>query len=171
MIGDFNGWDPTRHPLVPRGRSGIWETVVREAAVGDVYKFAITAADGSLLEKADPYALWAEVPPRTGSVIWDLDYQWGDDEWMATRGARNALNAPMSIYEMHLGSWYRDPEDPDAGVGLRRGRAPIDRARARTGFTHVEFLPLMEHPFYGSWGYQVTGLFAPTSRYGSPQDS
>ncbi|HEX3946616.1 MAG TPA: 1,4-alpha-glucan branching protein GlgB, partial [Acidimicrobiales bacterium] len=140
------------------------------AGPGHVYQYAVTTADGRVLEKADPVAFSAEVAPRTGSVVWDLSYEWGDGEWMADRGAHNALGAPMSIYEVHLGSWARTPADPGrllgyAEVGPRLLAHVLDR-----GFTHVELLPLMEHPFYGSWGYQTTGFFAPTSRYGTPQE-
>ncbi len=170
VIGDFNDWDHRGHPLEPRGSSGIWEGAVPTARKGDVYKFAVITKDGARLEKADPFATFSEVPPRTGSVLWDLDYEWHDDEWMRGRGDRASLASPISIYEVHLGSWWRDWGAPDRIPSYRElaGRL-IEHVRAH-GFTHVEFLPLMEHPFYGSWGYQVTGFFAPTSRYGTPQD-
>ncbi len=167
VLGDFNGWDPGAHPLEPRGVSGVWEGRA-PAHVGDVYKFGITTKAGELLHKADPFARCTEVPPRTGSVVWDLAYEWGDDEWLATRGQRMALDAPMAIYEVHLGSWRRAE---DGAMASYRGIAgPLVEHVRRLGFTHVEFLPLMEHPFYGSWGYQTTGYFAPTRRYGDPQD-
>ncbi|MGH9045992.1 MAG: 1,4-alpha-glucan branching protein GlgB, partial [Acidimicrobiales bacterium] len=170
VVGDFNDWDHRGHALEPRGSSGIWEGAAPTVRKGDVYKYAITTNEGRRLEKADPVALFAEVPPRTGSVIWDLDYDWRDGDWMRNRGVRANLASPISIYEVHLGSWWRDPgeswrQPTYAEVGPRL----IDHV-LRHGFTHVEFLPLMEHPFYGSWGYQVTGFFAPTSRYGTPQD-
>jgi 1,4-alpha-glucan branching enzyme len=170
VIGDFNDWDRQGHLLEPVGSSGIWEGSVPTARRGDVYKYAVTARHGERLEKADPVALMAETPPKTGSVLWDLDYDWRDAEWMATRGERVSLASPISIYEVHLGSWWRDPSDWARLPGYRE-LAPrlIDHVRGH-GFTHVELLPLMEHPFYGSWGYQVTGFFAPTSRYGTPQD-
>ncbi len=170
VIGDFNGWDPRRDPLVPRGGSGIWEGVVAEAGAGDVYKFSVTGTDGTRADKADPVAFRSEVPPRTGSVVWDLHYDWGDGEWMRDRGDRARLSSPMSIYEVHLGSWLRDRTDPGRLLGYAEVAPRLVEHVKRTGFTHVEFLPVMEHPFYGSWGYQVTGFFAPTSRYGSPQE-
>jgi len=170
VVGDFNGWDPGAHPMAPRASSGIWEAVVPGAASGHVYKYAITTGPGGHLEKADPYAAYCEVPPRTGSVVWDLAYEWGDDEWMRTRGARSALDAPVSIYEVHLGSWRRSPLQPDRPLGYREIAPLLVRHVRDMGFTHVELLPVMEHPFYGSWGYQTTGYFAPTARYGSPQE-
>ena len=169
VIGDFNGWNPAAHPLDPRASSGIWGGVVPTAAPGHVYKFAIVTAGGDVLEKADPYALATECPPRTGSVVWDLSYDWGDGEWMAGRAGRGALDAPVSIYEVHLGSWARSPEDPGKLLGYEELAPLLVRHLVETGFTHVEFLPIMEHPFYGSWGYQTTGYFAPTARYGAPQ--
>jgi 1,4-alpha-glucan branching enzyme len=170
VMGDFNGWDPTDHPLAPRASSGIWEGVVDCATPGDVYKFAITTTDGTVLEKADPFARCTEIPPRTGSVVWDLTYEWRDEEWMRTRAARCRLDAPISVYEVHLGSWRRDPNDPGRFLSYRELVEPLIEHVRACGFTHVEFLPLMEHPFYGSWGYQTTGFFAPTRRYGDPQD-
>jgi 1,4-alpha-glucan branching enzyme len=138
--------------------------------VGDIYKFAITTADSRVLEKADPCAHGAECPPRTGSVISDLSYDWGDADWIADHRAHGALDAPIAIYEVHLGSFMRSPDNP-AELLSYRDVAPllIDHVQA-VGFTHVEFLPLMEHPFYGSWGYQSTGFYAPTARYGTPRD-
>jgi 1,4-alpha-glucan branching enzyme len=170
VIGDFNDWDPAAAALQPRASSGIWEGVVPKAKKGQVYKYAVTTRDGRQLEKADPFAARAEEPPRTGSVLWDLDYDWGDDEWMSTRGPRNSLYAPISIYEVHLGSWRRDPAHPDQPLSYREIAPLLIKHLRESGFTHVEFLPVMEHPFYGSWGYQVTSFFAPSSRQGSPQD-
>ncbi|MDX1675606.1 MAG: alpha-amylase family glycosyl hydrolase, partial [Longimicrobiales bacterium] len=169
VIGDFNGWDRTSHPLEPLGSTGIWAGVVEGAGKGQVYKYFIRGRDtGYRVEKADPVGFHHETPPRTGSVIWDLDYDWGDDRWMGRRGDRIALDAPVSIYEVHLGSWMRPP---DREFHTYRELAPklVEHVKA-TGFTHVELLPVMEHPFFGSWGYQTTGYFAPTSRYGTPQD-
>ncbi len=168
VIGAWNDWNPAADPLQPRpDGSGIWEARLEGVHRGDAYKFRIVAKDGQELDKADPFALFAEAPPSTASRAWTLDYEWGDDEWMRERRARNALDAPMAIYEVHLGSWRRDG-----------GRMPTYREIAQPladyvreqGFTHVEFLPVTEHPFYGSWGYQTTGYFAPTARYGTPQD-
>jgi 1,4-alpha-glucan branching enzyme len=170
VIGDFNGWDTRADPLTPRASSGLWEGEIGAAARGHVYKFAVTAGDGSVLHKADPFAFAAEVPPRTGSVVSDLGFDWSDGDWMRSRGGRAALDAPVSIYELHVGSWRRDPKAPRRLPNYGElAPALIDHVRT-CGFTHVELLPVMEHPFYGSWGYQCTGYFAPTSRYGTPQD-
>ncbi|HEY1825728.1 MAG TPA: 1,4-alpha-glucan branching protein GlgB [Acidimicrobiales bacterium] len=168
--GDFNGWNSEHAQLRPRGTSGIWEGVVAGAQLGDIYKFELTTAAGAVLEKADPFAACTEEPPRTGSVVWDLSFDWHDEDWMSQRARRNALDAPVSIYEVHLGSWRRDPSDPRRLPRYRDVAAPLIDYVKSCGFTHVEFLPLMEHPFYGSWGYQTTGYFAPTRRYGDPQD-
>jgi 1,4-alpha-glucan branching enzyme len=172
VVGDFNGWSRGAHPLEPRwDSSGIWEGSVCGAARGALYKYAITAQHSSeTLEKCDPYALCTEVPPRTASMVWDLAYQWGDAAWMSRRARANALEAPWSIYEVHLGSWRRLPEDQQRSLGYRELAAALADYVTDLGFTHVELMPVMEHPFYGSWGYQVTGYFAPSARYGSPQD-
>jgi 1,4-alpha-glucan branching enzyme len=170
-VGDFNGWDATRHALRPLMRSGIWEGWVPGAGPGMRYKYHILSRyGGHRADKADPVAFASEVPPGTSSVIWDLDYTWGDGDWMAGRGARQGLDRPTAVYEVHLGSWQRVPEEGGRMLTYRE-LAPRLAAYARAlEFTHVELLPVMEHPFYGSWGYQVTGFFAPTARYGSPQD-
>jgi 1,4-alpha-glucan branching enzyme len=170
VLGDFNYWQDGASRLAALGDSGIWCGHVSEAGVGQVYKYAITTADGVTLEKADPFALCTEVPPRTGSVIWDLAYEWRDHEWMDRRAATAALDAPMSIYELHLGSWRRSDAEPWRVPSYQEIAEPLIDHILAHGFTHVEFLPLMEHPFYGSWGYQTTGFFAPTRRYGDPQD-
>jgi 1,4-alpha-glucan branching enzyme len=169
VVGDFNHWSRDSDLLAPRGSSGVWEGVVDRAEAGNVYKFAITTRAGEVLEKADPFALCTECPPRTGSVVWDLAYEWGDGDWMRSRGERVGLDAPLSVYEVHLGSWRRDPAEPWRFLGYAEVAQPLIDHLLRTGFSHVEFLPLMEHPFYGSWGYQATGFFAPTRRYGDPQ--
>jgi 1,4-alpha-glucan branching enzyme len=138
---------------------------------GALYKYAIESRHrGYRVEKQDPFAVRHEVPPRTASVVWDLDYEWGDAAWMARRHAANARGAPISIYEVHLGSWMRVPEDGDRSLTYRELAPRLAEHARRMSFTHVELLPVMEHPFYGSWGYQTTGYFAPTSRYGTPQD-
>ena len=170
VVGDFNDWDAGAHPLTSRESSGIWEGVVRGAAPGDVYKYAVKSADGRLLAKADPFAFRTEEPPRTGSVVCRLDYDWGDASWISGRGPTIGMDAPVAVYEVHLGSWRRDPSEP--GRLLSYGEiAPMLVAHVlATGFTHVELMPIMEHPFYGSWGYQTTGYFAPSARYGTPQD-
>ena len=169
VMGDFDGWDRRAHPLAPRGGSGIWEGTVPGAEPGHVYKYAVTASDGRELDKADPFAARTEEPPRTGSVIWALDYDWGDGEWMAKRGERIAMDAPVSVYELHLGSWRRDPAEPGRLMSYGEIGPQLVEYVGDAGFSHVELLPVMEHPFYGSWGYQTTGYFAPSSRYGTPQ--
>jgi len=171
VIGHFNGWTPDRHPLQPRGSSGIWEGFVPGLGAGTLYKYHVRSQyHGYQVQKADPYGFYHETPPRTASIVWSLDYEWGDQEWMAARRARNAFDAPISIYEVHLGSWMRVPEEGDRWLTYRELAPRLAEHVGRLGFTHVEFLPVMEHPFYGSWGYQLTGYFAPTSRYGTPQD-
>ncbi|HYX83746.1 MAG TPA: 1,4-alpha-glucan branching protein GlgB [Gaiellales bacterium] len=168
VAGDFNGWDAHRNSLRPRDTSGIWEGFVPEAGAGATYKYAISTGHGDHM-KADPFARQAEEPPRTASVIWDGEHRWEDGEWMAARGGRNALDAPIAIYELHLGSWRRRVEEGRPLTYLELAEQLPGYVRGN-GFTHVEFLPVMEHPFTGSWGYQTTGYFAPTSRYGRPED-
>jgi len=170
VVGDWNGWNKHQDALAPRGKSGIWEGFVKGIGKGTKYKFHIEGQGGYRVDKADPLAIHAETPPRTASVVWDLDYKWGDSKWMEERGPRSALDAPISIYEMHIGSWRRRPEEGNRPLNYRELAEPLSDYLKRLGFTHVEFLPVMEHPFYGSWGYQTTGYFAPTSRYGTPQD-
>ncbi len=162
LISEATGWGEGID-LAP-DPSGVWSGDVPGIGHGDVYKYRVTSQDGHAVDKADPFAFRAEEPPRTGSVVWDLDYEWADGEWMATRGAHNGLEAPISIYEVHLGSWRYEPG------GYRAIAHQLADYVTDAGFTHVELLPVMEHPFYGSWGYQTTGYFAPTSRYGDPQD-
>jgi 1,4-alpha-glucan branching enzyme len=171
VVGDFNGWQPDRHVLRPRESSGIWEGFIPGLGPGTVYKYHIDSHfHGYSVEKADPFAFFHEVPPRTASVVHGLDYAWDDGDWMAARRKANSVRAPMSIYEVHLGSWMRVPEEDNRPLTYRELAPKLAGHVRRLGFTHVEFLPVMEHPFYGSWGYQVTGFFAPTSRYGTPQD-
>jgi len=172
VMGDFNGWHRHSHWLQQlHAGSGIWEGFVPGVVAGQRYKFHIESAQhGYKVDKADPFAFAAEEAPATASVVAPLDHSWNDAEWMARRKATNALDAPISVYEVHLGSWRRSPDDPGKLLGYRDLAAPLADYCADMGFTHVELLPVMEHPFYGSWGYQVTGYFAPTSRYGSPQD-
>jgi 1,4-alpha-glucan branching enzyme len=172
VIGDFNGWDAKRHPLSPRwDGSGIWEGFIPGLGRGAVYKYSIRSRfGGRTTEKGDPYAAYWEVPPKSASIVWDLDYDWRDGEWMAGRRDRNGLSAPLSVYEVHLGSWRRVPEEDNRFLTYRE-LAPLLADYVKSmGFTHVELLPVMEHPYYGSWGYQTLGYFAPTSRYGTPQD-
>jgi 1,4-alpha-glucan branching enzyme len=171
VMGDFNGWSRSSHPLRPRASSGIWEGILPGVAKGNVYKYHIRSRHNRYeVDKADPYGFRHEAPPRTASIVWNLDYEWGDGDWMRERGRHNNLGAPMSIYEVHLGSWQRVPEEGGRSLTYRELAPRLANYVKEVGFTHVEFLPIMEHPFYGSWGYQTTGFFAPTSRYGSPQD-
>jgi 1,4-alpha-glucan branching enzyme len=171
VIGDFNGWDRQRHYLSPRGSSGIWEGFIPEIGAGNKYKYFIRShAGGYQVEKADPFARYSEEPPKTASIVWQEEYSWHDREWMGSRFARNSLKSPISIYEVHLGSWKRVPEENFRPLSYREVAPSLAEYLNYMGFSHVEFLPLMEHPFYGSWGYQTTGYFAPTSRYGSPSD-
>jgi 1,4-alpha-glucan branching enzyme len=169
VVGDFNGWDPGATPLRSKGRSGIWETFVPGPGKGALYKYHVASRQGAYrADKTDPFAFFCEISPKTASVVWDLSYGWQDGEWMASRRDRNALDGPMSVYEVHLGSWMRG--DGNRLLSYTELAPRLSEYVNRTGFTHVEFLPVMEHPFYGSWGYQTTGYFAPTSRYGEPQD-
>lgn len=171
VVGDFNEWNAKTTPLHPRENSGIWEGFVPNIGQGAIYKYHISSRFGvNIPEKTDPMGFYQEHRPRTASVVWDLDYQWCDDNWMATRSHNNALNAPISIYELHMGSWKRVAEDNDRPLTYREIAPQLVEYMKHMGFTHVEFLPLMEHPFDGSWGYQTTGYFAATSRYGTPQD-
>jgi 1,4-alpha-glucan branching enzyme len=169
VIGDWNGWRPGIDALAVRAdSSGIWEGEVQAVRRGQAYKYHITSrAQGFVVEKADPYGVLCEAPPATASRVWTLEYEWQDAMWMAERARRNGLDAPMSIYELHAGSWRR--KDGNFLNYRELGKALADYAN-EMGFTHVELMPLTEHPFYGSWGYQTTGYFAPTARYGDPQD-
>jgi len=171
VIGSFNDWEEHRNRLSPSGTSGIWEGFVPEAKQGDLYKFRIRSQyQGYVVDKADPFGVRHEKPPNTASMIWDLDYRWSDQDWMETRKTRNSLSAPISIYELHLGSWEHVPEENNRPLSYRELAPRLAEYVRRMGFTHVELLPVMEHPFYGSWGYETTGYFAPTARYGLPQD-
>jgi 1,4-alpha-glucan branching enzyme len=171
VIGEFNSWDKASHTLQPKGNSGLWERFFPDIRKGTIYKYHVTSRYSNYrVDKADPFAFYAEVPPKTGSIIWELAYDWNDHEWMAARRQRNALDAPMAIYEVHLGSWRRVPEEGNRSLTYHELAPQLAEYVQSMGFTHVEFLPVMEHPFYGSWGYEVTGYFAPTSRYGTPQD-
>ena len=171
VIGDFNGWEPGRHPLRLLGASGVWSGFLPGLERGARYKYHVASRLlGFRADKTDPFGFHHETAPQTASILWDLDYAWNDAEWMGSRGARGGHGAPVSIYEVHLGSWRRVPGEGNRPLGYRE-IAPLlaDHVKA-LGFTHVELLPVMEHPFYGSWGYQTTGYFAPTARYGTPQD-
>jgi 1,4-alpha-glucan branching enzyme len=171
VIGNFNRWDKDATNLRPREFSGIWEGFVPGVGVGDVYKLHIKARNSRYeVDKADPFGFRHEVPPETASVVATLDYKWNDTEWMKKRGAHNALGAPMSIYEVHLGSWRRVIEEGGRSLTYREIAPLLVQHVKDAGFTHIELMPVMEHPFFGSWGYQVTGYFAPSSRFGSPTD-
>lgn len=172
VMGDFNQWDKTSHPLGVRfDGSGIWEGFIPGVSHGAAYKYhLISHYNDYHVDKGDPYAFRWEYPPKTASMVWDLGYQWGDNEWMRDRHRHNALDAPFAIYEIHLGSWRRVPEDGNRFLTYREMAPCLVNYIKELGFTHVEFLPVMEHPFYGSWGYQTVGYFAPTARYGTPQD-
>ncbi|UJR83617.1 1,4-alpha-glucan branching protein GlgB [Sandaracinus amylolyticus] len=172
VIGDFNGWHGEATPLRPWGSSGIWTGFVPGLGQGTIYKYRVhSRLHGYRVDKADPYGFHHETPPRTGSIVWNMEgYEWGDDEWMHTRGAHQSLSSPISIYEVHLGSWARVPEDHNRSLSYREIAPRLAEHVKTLGFTHVELMPIMEHPFAGSWGYQVTGYFAPTSRFGTPQD-
>jgi len=172
VIGDWNGWQPgSGSALAPLGQSGLWHGFLPAAVVGQRYKFRIRSRMGGyVVDKADPFAFAAELAPNTASVVADLAYQWGDGAWVAERGAKQRLDRPLSIYELHLGSWIRDPASPTGLLSYRDLAPKLVEHVQRLGFTHVELMPVAEHPFYGSWGYQVTSFFAPTPRYGGPTD-
>jgi 1,4-alpha-glucan branching enzyme len=171
VIGDFNDWKPMAHPLTARAQSGVFEGVLPSVGKGTRYKFHIASRiAGYQVAKTDPFGVYHELAPNTASVVWDLDYTWNDAAWMKARKERSTRDAPVSIYEVHLGSFRRVPEEKDRWLSYRELAPLLADHVQRLGFTHVELMPVMEHPFYGSWGYQVTGYFAPTSRYGTPQD-
>lgn len=171
VMGDFNDWNQAKHPLRRHESSGIWEGFIPHIGKGVIYKYHIISQHNDYrFDKADPFAIHAEISPNTSSKVWDLAYEWDDTAWMEVRHKHNALTAPISIYEVHLGSWRRLPEEGNRYLTYREIAPHLADYVKRLGFTHVELLPMMEHPFYGSWGYQTTGYFAPTSRYGTPQD-
>ncbi len=172
VIGDFNGWQKTSHPLKQfHMGSGIWEGFIANLDSGMRYKYHIKSRFNQYsVDKRDPFAFYGEKPPLTASMIWDLDYQWQDQAWMKERKEKNQLNQPFSIYEVHLGSWCRKNESENDFLSYREIAPLLSRYCQENGFTHIELLPVMEHPFYGSWGYQTVGYFSPTSRYGTPQD-
>ncbi|MBN2058280.1 MAG: 1,4-alpha-glucan branching protein GlgB [Candidatus Saganbacteria bacterium] len=172
VLGDFNGWDRGSHPLAPRwDASGIWEGFVPGVSKGDLYKYHITSRHNRYsVDKGDPFAFFWEISPRTASIVWDLDHEWHDAEWMQGRAQKNSLRAPMSVYEVHLGSWKRQASDNYRSLHYKELADQLVAYVKKMGFTHVEFLPVMEHPFFGSWGYQTAGYFAPSSRYGEPQE-
>jgi len=171
VIGNFNYWDRNTHLLNPRwDGSGIWEGFIPNIGVGEVYKYFIKSTSGEELEKSDPFALRWELPPRTGSIVADTFYEWNDKDWMKNRYEHNGLDKPYSVYEMHVGSWARSVESPDEFLNYRQLADKLVPYVQEMGFTHVEFMPIMEHPYYPSWGYQISGFYAASSRYGTPQD-
>ncbi|RWY50972.1 1,4-alpha-glucan branching protein GlgB [Mucilaginibacter gilvus] len=171
VIGNFNGWNKGSHALNYRwDASGIWEGWVPNVGVGETYKYFIKSHNGAELEKSDPFALRWELPPHTASIVADTFYEWKDQDWMASRYQYTALDKPYSVYEMHIGSWARSPESPDEFLSYRQLAEKLVPYVKEMGFTHVEFMPIMEHPYYPSWGYQITGFFAASCRYGTPQD-
>jgi 1,4-alpha-glucan branching enzyme len=172
VIGDFNNWDPERNPMRNRGPTGFWECFIGGVGPGTLYKYWVKSRHHDYVsERADPYGFASEIRPQTASRVWDLSgFEWNDADWMATRGQRNALDAPISIYEVHLGSWMRAPEEDNRWLTYRELAARLADYSEHMGFTHVELLPVSEHPFDGSWGYQTVGYFAPTSRFGTPDD-
>jgi 1,4-alpha-glucan branching enzyme len=170
VVGDFNAWDGRLHPMRSLGPTGIWEVFLPGVPEGSRYKFEVRAPSGELLLKADPYAFAAEVPPQTASVVDRSRHAWADDAWLARRAQHDPQNGPMTIYEVHLSSWRRDPDDPERELTYGELADQLTAYCRDMGFTHVELLPVMAHPFSGSWGYQVTSYFAPTPRHGSPDD-
>ncbi|MBN1844198.1 MAG: 1,4-alpha-glucan branching protein GlgB [Sedimentisphaerales bacterium] len=172
VIGDFNRWDPEAHRLVCRpDASGIWEGFIPHVEPAARYKYHIVSQhDQYVVDKGDPFGRYWELPPNTASVVWRDNYAWNDADWQGRRREREELNRPVSIYEVHLGSWKRSGKGPQAFLSYRDAAEELAEYVREMGFTHVELLPIMEHPFYGSWGYQTLGYFAPTSRYGTPAD-
>lgn len=170
VVGNFNHWTPEEYHLLVRwDSSGIWEGWIPGVQKGDLYKYHLRAADGRVLEKGDPFALFWEIPPRTASIVWDTWYEWQDGDWMEQRKGRAGQPQPFSVYEVHLGSWKKRRQGEES-LSYCELAEELPQYLAEQGFTHVEFMPVMEHPFFPSWGYQVTGYFAPTSRFGTPQD-
>lgn len=171
LVGDFNGWNQARHPLQPKGETGIWEIFIAGVGKGALYKFHIESRFNLYrADKADPFALFNEIPPKSASIVWDLDYAWQDRDWLADRQRHNRLDQPMAIYEMHLGSWRRVAGEGNRSLSYRELAPQLADHIERLGYTHVELLPVMDHPFFGSWGYQITGYFAPSGNFGTPQD-
>jgi 1,4-alpha-glucan branching enzyme len=171
VVGDFNHWDGRRHPLRALGSSGVWEIFVPGVALGQRYKFEILTRFGEVVLKSDPYGFAFEVPPLSASIVAKADYEWGDGDWMRARAARESwLNAPMAVYEVHLGSWARVPEQAERYLTYQELADRLIPYVIDMGYTHIELLPVMEHPYSASWGYQVTGFYAPTSRFGTPSE-
>jgi len=171
VIGAFNGWEKGKHCLQPKGQSGIWEGFIPGIGKGTLYKFHVgSRLRGYRADKADPFSIFNEIPPKFASIVWDLDYQWNDRPWMAERRQHQGVDKPMAIYEMHIGSWRRVVEQNNRSLSYRELARELADYLRDMGYTHVEFMPVMDHPFFGSWGYQITGYFAPSGNYGTPQD-
>ena len=167
VIGDFNNWDLNKNKMINIG-NGVWEIFIKEAKNFDIYKYLILMPNGKTIEKADPYSLHTETPPSNGSKLFVSNYSWGDSLWLLKRKNTNSYESPMNIYELHLGSWRR--HENNVVMNYKTIADDLAKYVSEMGYTHVEILPITEYPFDGSWGYQTTGLFAPTSRYGSPDD-
>ena len=170
VVGDFNGWDGRRHPMRARGASGVWELFIPGFPEGGLYKYELRTPEGAIITKADPYAFFCEMRPKTASIAHTLSYEWADGDWMRRRETENQLAKPISIYEVHLGSWRRVPEEDARSLTYREAALLLVPYVKEMGFTHVEFLPLAAHPYDPSWGYQVTGYYSPTPRFGEPED-
>ena len=171
VIGNFNHWQNDAHKLNARwDESGIWEGFFTDVSKGEIYKYAIHSNTGEYLEKADPFAIMNEVAPKTASIVWQEDYHWKDKTWLNKRKANASKAKPYSVYEVHAGSWRRKLDDGNRSLSYKEMAKELVQYVKEMGFTHIEFLPMMEHPFFGSWGYQLTGYFAPTSRFGTPEE-
>ncbi|MCC7244376.1 MAG: 1,4-alpha-glucan branching protein GlgB, partial [Saprospiraceae bacterium] len=171
VTGDFNNWNPDAHILKPRwDSSGIWEGFIPGIGKGTVYKYHIKTKTGIALDKGDPYAILWETPPRTASVVWEFDYQWKDNNWMKQRRTKAGDSQPWSVYEVHPGSWKKLATDGNRSLNYRELAHELVQYCVDMGFTHLELMPVMEHPYFPSWGYQITGFYAPTSRFGQPED-
>ncbi len=170
VIGNFNSWNPASHPLSARwDESGVWEGFIPGVGKGELYKYSILARDGRQLQKGDPFARYWEIPPNTASIVWDPYHEWQDEQWMEQRRQKHGTPQPYSVYEVHVGSWLKR-DNAATSLSYRELAAELVPYVQKMGFTHVEFMPVMEHPYFPSWGYQVTGYFAPTSRFGHPED-
>jgi 1,4-alpha-glucan branching enzyme len=171
VVGNFNQWDGRRHQLRRLGSSGVWEIFIPGISNGEVYKYEILTPSNEIYIKSDPYAFYSELRPNTASIVYDIDnYQWGDEAWIKTRDSSNIFEKPISIYEVHLGSWKRASEDNNRFLNYREFAKELVKYVKEMGYTHIEILPVAEHPFDGSWGYQITGYYSVTSRYGTPED-
>jgi 1,4-alpha-glucan branching enzyme len=164
VVGDFNDWQASEQAAMERGARGIWHAFIAGVGRGALYKLRVTASTGHISERSDPFGFFQQIPPDTASVVWPPEHEWRDDEWMRARAARQGAETLLSVYEVHLGSWMRVPEEGNRSLSYREIAPRLARHVAQHGFTHVELMPVMEHPFYGSWGYQVTGYFSASSR-------